>query len=88
MSEAPLLTPLTLLGDFVTKVGKAPDKEALTTYFARLREQVWYFFLLLRGSLRVSLRVRIETWVTDTLKSQNVWCIVQCGNIEEKQDGY
>ncbi|CAL8466241.1 g5777 [Coccomyxa elongata] len=39
MSEAPLLRPLTLLGDFVTKVGRAPDKEALITYFARLREQ-------------------------------------------------
>ncbi|BDA51428.1 probable BsuMI modification methylase subunit YdiP at N-terminal half [Coccomyxa sp. Obi] len=39
MSEAPVLRPLTLLGDFVTKVGRAPDKEALTTYFARLREQ-------------------------------------------------
>lgn len=40
VSEAPTLTPLTLLGDFVTGVGKAPEKEALTTYFARLREQV------------------------------------------------
>ena len=35
-----MLTPLTLLGDFVTQVGKAPEKETLTTYFARLREQV------------------------------------------------
>lgn len=35
-----MLLPLTPLGDFVTKVGKPPDKEALTTYFARLREHV------------------------------------------------
>lgn len=40
MGEAPVLTPLTLLGDFITAVGKPPEKEALTTYFARLREQV------------------------------------------------
>ena len=39
-----MLTPLTLLGDFVTGVGKAPEKEALTTYFARLREQVARLF--------------------------------------------
>ncbi|KAK9917248.1 hypothetical protein WJX75_002338 [Coccomyxa subellipsoidea] len=39
VGEAPVLTPLTLLGDFITAVGKPPEKEALTTYFARLREQ-------------------------------------------------
>ncbi|BDA42016.1 probable BsuMI modification methylase subunit YdiP at N-terminal half [Coccomyxa sp. Obi] len=39
ISEAPLLRPMTLLGDFITKVGRAPDKEALATYFARMREQ-------------------------------------------------
>ncbi len=40
MSEAPVLTPLTPLGDFIQKLGKAPDKEVLTTYLARLREHV------------------------------------------------
>ncbi len=84
MSEAPLLRPLTLLGDFVTKVGRAPDKEALTTYFARLREQVWYFFLLPRGCLRVG----IEGIGSQIHRSLYLLCIVQHGNIEEKQDGH
>lgn len=35
-----MLRPMTLLGDFITEVGRAPDKGALTTYFARMREQV------------------------------------------------
>ena len=39
MSEAPIITPLTLLGDFVTDVGPEPPQNKLTTYFARLREQ-------------------------------------------------
>lgn len=40
MSEAPVITALTLLGDFVTEVGPKPPQDKLTTYVARLREQV------------------------------------------------
>ena len=40
MSEAPVITPLNLLGEFVTEVGPKPPQDKLTTYFARLREQV------------------------------------------------
>ena len=40
MSEAPIITPLTLLGEFVTEVGPQPPQDKLTTYVARLREQV------------------------------------------------
>lgn len=40
MSESPVLTPLTPLGDFIQNLGKPPDKKVLTTYLARLREHV------------------------------------------------
>ena len=39
MSNAPLILPLTPLGDFVTRVGRRPRQEELVTYLARLREQ-------------------------------------------------
>jgi hypothetical protein len=54
MSEAPVLTPLTPLGDFITTLGKAPDKDALTTYLARLRENVrpcYYFCRIIRSKM-------------------------------------
>ena len=40
MSEAPVVTPLTLLGDFVTELGRMPERERVTTFLARLRERV------------------------------------------------
>ena len=40
MSEAPVVTPLTPLGDFVTELGRMPERERVTTYLARLREHV------------------------------------------------
>jgi hypothetical protein len=39
LSEAPVLTPLTLLGDFVRRVGRPPTSTQLATYLQRLREQ-------------------------------------------------
>ncbi len=39
MSDAPVITPLTPLGAFVTRVGRHPGQAALATYLARLREQ-------------------------------------------------
>ena len=41
MSEAPLITPLTPLGEFITKLGRPAGKTALHTYLMRLREQGW-----------------------------------------------
>lgn len=41
MSEAPLITPLVPLGDFITKLGRPAGKAALHTYLMRLREQGW-----------------------------------------------
>ncbi|DBA96588.1 TPA: hypothetical protein ACH3X1_015451 [Trebouxia sp. C0004] len=41
MSEAPLITPLIPLGEFVTKLGRPAGKTALHTYLMRLREQGW-----------------------------------------------
>ena len=41
MSEAPLIKPLTPLGDFITRLGRPPSKAAMNTYFMRLREQGW-----------------------------------------------
>ena len=38
MSEAPVLQPLIPLHDFIEKLGRPPDKDALTIYIARLRE--------------------------------------------------
>ena len=38
MSEAPELQPLTPLHQFIEKLGRPPDKDALTIYIARLRE--------------------------------------------------
>lgn len=46
MSEAPVLQPLTPLHDFIEKLGRPPDRDALTIYIARLREMVMSFFLL------------------------------------------
>ncbi len=40
MSEAPVLAPLALLGDFVAELGRPPERERVTTYLARLRERV------------------------------------------------
>ena len=40
MSEAPVLVPLTRLHEFIDKLGKPPDRDALTIYIARLREMV------------------------------------------------
>ena len=39
MSDAPLILPLTLLGDFVPRLGRRPRQDELVTYLARLREQ-------------------------------------------------
>ena len=39
MSDAPLILPLTPLGEFVTRVGRRPRQDELVTYLARLREQ-------------------------------------------------
>lgn len=39
MSDAPLILPLTRLGDFVARVGRRPRQDELVTYLARLREQ-------------------------------------------------
>ncbi|KAL0049698.1 hypothetical protein WJX82_007869 [Trebouxia sp. C0006] len=41
MSEAPLITPLTPLGEFITNLGRPAGKSALHTYLMRLREQGW-----------------------------------------------
>ena len=41
MSEAPLITPLVPLGEFITKLGRPAGKSALHTYLMRLREQGW-----------------------------------------------
>ncbi len=38
MSEAPELQPLIPLHKFIEKLGRPPDKDALTIYIARLRE--------------------------------------------------
>ena len=38
MSEAPVLQPLTPLHDFIEKLGRPPERDALTIYIARLRE--------------------------------------------------
>lgn len=40
MSEAPVLHPLTPLHEFLEKLGRPPDRDALTIYIARLREMV------------------------------------------------
>ena len=39
MSDAPLILPLTPLGEFVARVGRRPRQDELVTYLARLREQ-------------------------------------------------
>ena len=40
MSEAPVLHPLAPLHEFLEKLGRPPDRDALTIYIARLREMV------------------------------------------------
>ena len=40
ISEAPVLHPLTPLHEFLEKLGRPPDRDALTIYIARLREMV------------------------------------------------
>ena len=40
MSEAPVLHPLTPLHEFLEKLGRPPDRDALTIYIGRLREMV------------------------------------------------
>ncbi len=40
MSDAPVITPLQPLGEFVRRVGRHPGQPALATYLARLRERV------------------------------------------------
>lgn len=39
MSDAPLILPLTLLCEFVQRVGRRPRQDELVIYLARLREQ-------------------------------------------------
>lgn len=39
MSEAPVITPLEPLGEFIHRVGRHPGPAALATYLARLRER-------------------------------------------------
>ena len=40
ISEAPVLHPLKPLHEFLEKLGRPPDRDALTIYIARLREMV------------------------------------------------
>ena len=47
MSEAPVLHPLTPLHEFLEKLGRPPDRDALTIYIARLREMVSWALLSL-----------------------------------------
>ena len=52
MSEAPLITPLVPLGDFITKLGRPAVKTALHTYLMRLREQGWDVSQTVKKALR------------------------------------
>ncbi|KAL0032292.1 hypothetical protein WJX79_002892 [Trebouxia sp. C0005] len=60
MSEAPLITPLTPLGEFITKLGRPAGKTALHTYLMRLREQGWDVSQTVKKALRCGASLEKE----------------------------
>ncbi len=62
MSEAPVITPLTPLGEFITKLGRPAGKTALHTYLMRLREQGWDVSQTVRKALHCGASLEKEVF--------------------------
>ena len=60
MSEAPVLTPLTKLSEFVAKVGEPPSQDSLQIYLHRLREHGFDVSPTLRKALQCGLKIQKE----------------------------
>ena len=60
MSDAPVLTPLTKLSEFVAKVGEAPSQDSLQIYLQRLREHGFDVSPTLRKTLQCGLKIQRE----------------------------
>ena len=60
VSEAPVLQPLTPLGEFIKQVGQVPDKEALAVYLRRMREHGWDVSPTIRKALQCGASIMPE----------------------------
>ena len=60
MSEAPILTPLQPLGSFVSELGQMPSTSTVSTYLARLAEQGFNTYGLIKKVLSCGLRLSTE----------------------------
>ena len=70
MSEAPVLTPLTKLSEFVAKVGEPPSQDSLQIYLQRLREHGFDVSPTLRKALQCGLKIQKEVGFHVGTKSQ------------------
>ena len=82
MSEAPLITPLVPLGDFITKLGRPAGKAALHTYLMRLREQGWDVSQTVKKALHCGATLDKEVLLCNTLACTCIalmpYCALHC----------
>ena len=78
MSEAPLITPLVPLGDFITKLGRPAGKAALHTYLMRLREQGWDVSQTVKKALHCGATLDKEVLLCNTLACTCIVLMLYC----------
>ena len=83
MSEAPLLTPLEPLGEFLTELGQMPSHSTVSTYLARLAERGFNTYSIIRKAVSCGMRLSPEVTAVVRLKEglqdletlgQLAWC--------------